>query len=280
MSIDDLDIGKLAAVLLCSASLISTGIVMFGAYQNLGRMENQVAENEQQITELSAKLAELNNTEATTAEQIEVQLSSAASAGAEIARLQNEYARLDIVRDEDQFVENANLIGNYLEDKTQQTPWYSGNIPGLSYEWRFLSTYSFSGNNVDVAWVCESGNDELLAYVIASYSAADNLFSSLERHMTYEGASYIAAEGQYDADGNPVETGNTERSSWVLDMIEAYDESVSGESAESDAESTKDDTSEESTETESTDEDSTESENTEDDTSEESTDTESEGGVG
>ena len=131
-------------------------------------------------------------------------------------------------------------------------------------------------------------------YFQGNYSAADNLFSSLERHMTYEGASYIAAEGQYDADGNPVETGNTERSSWVLDMIEAYDESVSGESAESDAESTKDDaseestetesteddTSEENTETESTDEDSTESENTEDDTSEESTDTESEGGVG
>lgn len=174
-------------------------------------------ENENTISELNEKIAEQQNTEATTEEEVAASstenteegsevLDKASDAGTKIADIQNWYFTNTYETPADEVKERATEAGNYIAEKQDTSVWYywyyyDTNNPNVNPVWSFCTTYSFSGNTVPVLWVCynQAKDNELLAYAQGTYHADDNMFYDLEYHVTAIGDSYGPGSEGYGA---------------------------------------------------------------------------------
>lgn len=174
-------------------------------------------ENENTISELNEKIAEQQNTEATTEEVVAASstenteegsevLDKASDAGTKIADIQNWYFTNTYETPADEVKERATEAGNYIAEKQDTSVWYywyycDTNNPDVNPVWSFCTTYSFSGNTVPVLWVCynQAKDNELLAYAQGTYHADDNMFYDLEYHVTAIGDSYGPGSEGYGA---------------------------------------------------------------------------------
>ena len=174
-------------------------------------------ENENTISELNEKIAEQQNTEATTEEVVAASstenteegsevLDKASDAGTKIADIQNWYFTNTYETPADEVKERATEAGTYIAEKQDTSVWYywyycDTNNPDVNPVWSFCTTYSFSGNTVPVLWVCynQAKDNELLAYAQGTYHADDNMFYDLEYHVTAIGDSYGPGSEGYGA---------------------------------------------------------------------------------
>ena len=174
-------------------------------------------ENENTISELNEKIAEQQNTEATTEEVVAASstenteegsevLDKASDAGTKIADIQNWYFTNTYETPADEVKERATEAGTYIAEKQDTSVWYywyycDTNNSDVNPVWSFCTTYSFSGNTVPVLWVCynQAKDNELLAYAQGTYHADDNMFYDLEYHVTAIGDSYGPGSEGYGA---------------------------------------------------------------------------------
>lgn len=175
-------------------------------------------ENENTISELNEKIAEQQNTEATTEEVVAASstenteegsevLDKASDAGNALTEYQNwklSTVNVDFTPEfESEMKQKSDEIDPYLQDKNNRVAWYyyDSTNPNVNPVWSFCTTYSFSGNTVPVLWVCynQAKDNELLAYAQGTYHADDNMFYDLEYHVTAIGDSYGPGSEGYGA---------------------------------------------------------------------------------
>lgn len=160
----------------------------------LSSAQKQYEKNDQLIDSLTKQYFELDTTDTETVEEIQVKLSSAATAGNAVATLQNKYSTFDIGQTQgmESFQSNALAIGEYLTRQEQRVPWYDAPMNEVKYEWVFESTYSFNADSIPVLWTCRDINaDDILAYATGVYAVETGKFDKVEYHMTKIGSDYI-----------------------------------------------------------------------------------------
>lgn len=204
-------------------------------------------ENENTISELNEKIAEQQNTEATTEEMVAASstenteegsevLDKASDAGNALSNYQNwnlSVLSVDFTSElESEMKQKMSEVEPYLQDKGNRVDWYyyDTSNPNVNPVWSFCTTYSFSGNTVPVLWVCynQAKDNELLAYAQGTYHADDNMFYDLEYHVTAIGDSYgpgsegYGAVNDYDdtEQSNDVESTDTSETESATETIE------------------------------------------------------------
>lgn len=179
--------------------------VVFLVYTNtqVKNMKASMTEIDEEIKQLNADLSALNKDAENedTVEEVHVKLNSALDVGRDVASLQTKYNTLNVLDNEAEMKDVAKSIGLYMEDKSNQVPWYPVKSDEIAYSWVFHTTYSFSDTTVPVLWTCRSNNGDLLAYATGTYEVEDNMFSDLEYHITSMGMSHVKTsdDDNYDS---------------------------------------------------------------------------------
>lgn len=144
------------------------------------------------IYKLEKELDELNRENTYEVEDVRTILNSASVAGNKVAKYQTNYMEHSLELSDQLFEQNVIDLSNCFtfDGQDGRVPWY---VPvGVNPIWKFKNTYSFSGDNLDVVWVCElEKTSEILAYATAVYHAKEDRFSNTVWYVTGEGVQYI-----------------------------------------------------------------------------------------
>lgn len=186
-------------VLITIVLILSSAVIIMFGQNKVGENNVTYASNSKELQKLNAEYNVLLNEDSETVEAVRPKLNSAADAGTKVAEYQNKYSTLNAADNEEEYRENATNIGVYLDDKSKQVPWYTLNKDIADYEWKFNSTYSFSGDSVPVLWTCyqklSNGEDAeygvLFAYTTGTYNVADNMFHNIKYNVTSVGQEYL-----------------------------------------------------------------------------------------
>lgn len=184
----------IAGMLAASVVLVLGGGIMIALTINdNAKFDAQYAENENKIAALTQEIQDIQNTEVATAEEVTSSIHSAYEAGEAVARLQNQYMS-DSLTDA-QLEATSSELDSYLADdsKNFRTPWFTGNGT-----WRFMSTFTFTQDTMDVLWEC-TGSNKLYAYATGTYDSAQNRFTNIKVVTTSAGNESIAPTGETDA---------------------------------------------------------------------------------
>lgn len=157
--------------------------------------------NESAISKLQDEVSKLENQKATSAEEINKDLYSAANIGREVASLQSAYQNIDVSANPDGIKENAEKLSKYFEDgaQTGRVPWFTVTKGDGKAVWEFESNYSFTAESIPVIWTCHlNGQSDVLAYATANYNAKTEKFSGVEYKMTQVGMQYVDATAEND----------------------------------------------------------------------------------
>lgn len=179
--------------------------------------------------------------------QVEVQMTSAKSAGDAVSGLQNRllelfYTERTTREQEDADYEAMNAVQTDLEkyfgdNATMRSIWYSGDVKNIGNgKWQFESNYNYAGGVVPVLWTLSSGSDveeqsgAVLAYVTANYHADTDTFSDAARYVTYVGNSFygftndqefeIDEETDFDSDAY---------ADSIISIMDSVDDAISDE---------------------------------------------------
>lgn len=160
--------------------------------------------NQSRLNELTQELNNIVEPE-DTVDVIQERLSSATDAGNAVSDIQNQY--LDYSND-DRSLDLFEEMHAYFEANSACGSWIrgiaaSGPDDG-ALTWKFMSTFSFSGNDVNVVWRCETEKTHVLySYVTAVYHADTHMFDNWSAHETYDAATnYTVTEGYDDSEQN------------------------------------------------------------------------------
>lgn len=236
----DLSLPTIISVVLCVIFLGLTVFFVMGQTNGKAEFEQAYAENEATLLELQEQLDGIAEV---TAEEVvqQVDLHSALEAGEAVAKLQEEYQVIPVSMDSiDKLETVASSLDVYLADDSNEarTPWYSPSTLGVSveFDWRFETTYSFSGSKIPVLWTCWDADGNLCAYCTAVYESSTGLFSNVEFVVTSIGSTYVNSDESID-DTTTME--NVDDTEVVVedDATETDAESVTSESDMMDVES-------------------------------------------
>lgn len=164
--------------------------------------KNTYDENNVKIHDLSAEIESLKCETVVSEESVSVAMHSAASAGNAVAKAQNQYGDLDIesstYRDERTVVKNT--ITKYFseEESGYASQWYFS--PDVKYEWRFLSTYSFDSESMNVIWGCYDKDDNVLALCTGVYDVKTGFFTDCNAMETDYGLSLTTGGDETSVD--------------------------------------------------------------------------------
>lgn len=179
------------------ASVCICAVMSFTAYQDVKRTDSYVANSEARERELTLQLNELKTEEPVDAQEISVQLASAADQGEKLADLQNQFKTIST--DNKQQLQSVSeqmsgLLGE--DDQDKAVIWYANDGAKADPEWKFMTTYAFSADSMDVIWLCRNAEQpsEILAYATGVYNTDDNTFSNLKWYQTSMGT--WAEDGQ------------------------------------------------------------------------------------
>lgn len=152
--------------------------------------------NEVTISDLQQELKSLQSQTSVTDDEVTDVLYSATEAGNAVASAQTEYGGLDMSADDyaQQRDEIKNSITQYFadEDSGYASQWYFSSE--VSFEWRFLSTYSFDTQTIDVIWGCYDSDGNVLAICTGVYDVNTGLFSQCDPVETDYGFSVIVGQ--------------------------------------------------------------------------------------
>ena len=170
------------------------------------------AKNVEEIGTLNDKLTTLSRKEVKDTDEVRGELSSAREVGKKLEDLQNVTLRdidvgseagrkklEEVLEEYKPYFEDDSLWGriSWFKIGANQQPEYQG----LDYEWGFKSTYAYSGDKIDVLWLCKDDTGDLLAIVTGVYDAKTKRISNLKIDNTTKG---IGVSG---IDNNEVEDG-------------------------------------------------------------------------
>ena len=183
------------------------GLIIFNNNYN-----KAYAENVKKIGELNDNLTSLSRKKVKDIDEVRDELSSAREVGKKLEDLQNIILRdIDVGSEtgREKFQEVLEEYKPYFEDDSLwgRTSWFKiganqqPGYQGLDYEWEFKSTYAYSGDKIDVLWVCKDNTDDLLAMVTGVYNAKTKRISHLKIDNTTKG---IGVSG---VDNNEAENG-------------------------------------------------------------------------
>ena len=181
------------ALISCLCVLIILGCVVY-INVTAGSYNNTYSENEVKISDLETELKALGEQSAVTDEQVSTILYSAADAGNAIAKAQSSYSELN-TEDRD-YKEKRSEIKDSMtkyfseDDEGCASQWFYS--PDVSYEWRFLSTYSFDTKEIDVIWACYDKDDTVLAICTAVYNVDTGQFTNCNPIETDYGIGTIS----------------------------------------------------------------------------------------
>lgn len=170
------------------------------------------AKNVKKIGELNDNLTSLSRKEVKDIDEVRGELSSAREVGKKLEDLQNITLRdIDVGSESGRkkFEEVLEEYKSYFEDDSLwgRTSWFkigANQQPayqGLNYEWEFKSTYAYSGDKIDVLWLCKDNTDDLLAMVTGVYDAKTERISKLKLVNTTKGIGVSGVDNNEAEDG-------------------------------------------------------------------------------
>lgn len=185
---------KTATIAVIVFGIIVCIAIVFMRFNKINALQQTINKNATTIETLQSQLDGISESTTETVETIQQKLYSAATAGAKVADLQNNYRFIDISTETgiEDMQKNASEMDEYLEDTANRVPWYGQSDEETA--WRFESTYSFSGDEVPVVWTCKSLSGELFAYATAVYHVDSGKFGDLEYHTTVIGSSHLLVD--------------------------------------------------------------------------------------
>lgn len=235
--------GTTVRIAVCVVIGIGVAGMIIGTQQSSEDYAKLYAENQVKISDLQREVDALNSEDGSgEVEAISLNLKSAADRGKNVAYLQNNYHNLDITVSEEDYVANAEALDSFFDDssKNARVPWYTSLE---SFSWSFRSNYDFSGDTIDVVWLCEGGeSSSLLAYTTATYDAKTNTFGNVKRHVTLAGAKLVPTDADYqetqdeasnhhssgDSSGSSTNRHLTSEQEHTSSVIKKYDRISSG----------------------------------------------------
>lgn len=170
------------------------------------------AENVKKIGELNDKLTTLSRKEVKDTDEVRGELSSAREVGEKLEDLQNIILRdidvgseagrkklEEVLEEYKPYFEDDSLWGrtSWFKIGANQQPEYQG----LDYEWEFKSTYAYSGDKIDVLWLCKDNTGDLLAIVTGVYDAKTKRISKLKIDNTTKGIGVSGIDNNEAEDG-------------------------------------------------------------------------------
>lgn len=185
---------------------IYNGVAIHDYQETIADQKAEIQSLQSDYAKLSKEIAEQD--ESLTEESVDAVLSSAKTAGEDLASLENQY--MDISRkmkatgiSEDEYNSLMDQLNKIAEQKDEylgensdfRTAWFSWDPEKFDGDWKFCSNYDFSGKTSDVVWQLSS-EDSLVAAMFATYDSETKQFTNLQRHVTVYGASLVGATGE------------------------------------------------------------------------------------
>lgn len=199
---DNWSVGKIVTIAV-TAGFVAIGGVTFAVNQHQAdKLNASIAQNNKTLEEKNNIYADLTaeGNNKTEVEEIHVKLNSAATAGQEVASLQNNYVLCIEADKTDDYIANKEAMRKYVDEDSSDV-WYGLLKKYGEYEWTFNSTYSFSETSVPVLWTCKSPRDNiLLAYAVGTYVVESDKFTHIECRYTSQGKTLMdKAINEFDA---------------------------------------------------------------------------------
>lgn len=193
---------KISIVIILDLVMI-IGVLIFSVLMAADciRYSAKANDNKIQTTELENELASLKSKETISKDEVSETLYSATTAGKAVADAQNEYSKLN--PESSDYSERIKAISGSIkqyysdEDVGSTNQWFYA--PETEYEWKFLSTYSFGVDKINVIWVCYSKNNDILAFTTAEYDVKADCFAKSNPRYTDLGSDAIAGEDALDS---------------------------------------------------------------------------------
>ncbi len=186
-------------IITVSALVLAIGCSTWSVYQWRAN-DGVIQANEKKIADLKDRKEALERQSEKTVdvEEVKERLSSAAAAGQAVAAIQNDFKDIG-VDDAQKRDENVAKMDQYLgqDSVSKRGTWYpaTGDVDPV---WEFMSTYGFTGTDLDVVWLCHDAahDDALCAYATATYDMETNRFSGLKVVTTGIGQDAIVGTAE------------------------------------------------------------------------------------
>lgn len=180
--------GCVVLSMFCVVMLIAVFASNLETASTVSYRSREYADASEEIETLEASVKSSSETDVST---------SAASAGGKIASMQNNALR------QTPHPDRVDDMLDYLVERSYDkcVPWYDVDTDqGPRCSWSFDSTYSFSGDEVNVVWTCRNDEaaDELLAYTLGKYSSKTGLFYDINVYVTTLGRMYQDENATFD----------------------------------------------------------------------------------
>ena len=191
-------------------SAVIVGISLIYTFVNYQNYSAKVDTNKKQYSELKEEYASATETqESISEEDIKTGLNSAKKSGDDVATLLNQYLNAlsytgtnFTETQENQKKEEREEISKQLdayfgEGSIMRTGVYPFDMSLVKNQncWSFKNSYNFSGDTIDVLWVCSDNSGNTLAYVTADYHVDTNSFDNVSNHITILGNNYFSYTG-------------------------------------------------------------------------------------
>ena len=188
---------------------IIIGVVMFvtvavyGMYAMYSIQSNNksIKDYELLVADLEEQLEEASRIEVLDTGEVTKTLSTVHDAGMKLAKLQNDFRSVSVTATDETYIENAMKIDALLaeSDKAARVEWLT--IEG-EYVWDFKSSYAYSGEKLDVVWLCHPKNDvnAVVAFATATYNNATGLFQNVEYELTGYGQQFVKPDSDGEVD--------------------------------------------------------------------------------
>lgn len=167
--------------------LLISGFAL-GTFFNLDEHSRERTRLELETLKLQGEIDLLSTEEnvvKTKVEEVDKTLKNVASAGQEVAKIQNGY--IDYLQNSDSYSkeQSATIITDlrnkmkyYLKDTDDTWTWYQY---GDNAKWRFLTNYETSLNEIPSVWVCENEKGEIVAFAKATFNTTTKTFGAVQK---------------------------------------------------------------------------------------------------
>lgn len=178
------------------AIMIISSIIVGFIYNNQAvKVSNQIVELEKKVDKIKDEIVLLHDKSAMTDKEIEAVANSATNAGRAVADLQNRYRRLDVKTQVDEIHQTAEELGKYMDkdSENERVVWFSRYDTQKELTWKFMSTYSFTGDTMKVVWECVDSDGTIYAYATGVYNVKTTKFSEVKHALTSIGGQMVNA---------------------------------------------------------------------------------------
>ena len=199
---------KVILIVLCVVCLLGcVGLVLLGNKTMQDGIEMAKANNEK-ISQLKEQEQGLEDSNEQAEKDIASYKNSAAAAGQDVAKLQNDMSSDTLPTQAAALKETAQQLVQYsgkVDDGYTPVyrPWYATTKTSAGVKWSFESSFSFKEDTLTVVWTCSpGGTDSLEAYAVGTYDAKTNKFDNIRVVTTEYGHTLQSDDGNAEYQKN------------------------------------------------------------------------------